>query len=250
MSENIFEACRDDWMFPTTSAGRRAAGMCLFEEDTQDKLKAEPHAQMVMESTSATTRAKAMSAVLDWVDMGDHTYNGMDELIVAIADADGDDDISEDEEELYNEIWREIPDAFLSYGCSASDIQAFVDGPGSDADAAAARLGSYMDKEMDAVEADDENLITGFAYGEEAVLESASAPEDSALRGILEATYKRRKVVRDGQIIVQNKRISGKVRVSAAQKAALRKARRKANTAAARVSRRKSMRVRKSHGLK
>ena len=65
---------------------------------------------------------------------------------------------------------------------------------------------------------------------------------------ILEATYRKQKVVRDGKVVKINKRISGKVRLSAAQKAGLRKARRKANTAA-RLHRKKSMRLRARRGM-
>jgi len=50
-------------------------------------------------------------------------------------------------------------------------------------------------------------------------------------------------------VVKINKRISGKVRLSAAQKAGLRKARRKANTAAARLHRKKSMRLRARRGM-
>lgn len=45
------------------------------------------------------------------------------------------------------------------------------------------------------------------------------------------------------------KRVSGKVRLSAAQKASLKKARRKANTSKAKLKRRKAMRIRQRRGL-
>ena len=243
---SIFESF-DDYMFPTTAMGKRAMG--IFEPEIKEGIESEPHIAVVMESVESTARAQAMSAVLDWVDMGEHTYGAMEELITAIADLDGDEDITEDEEAYYNDIWQQIPDAMLSYGCDINDVQAFVDGPGTEADAAAARLGTYLQNEMGQVRADNEHLITGFAYGEDAVIESASDPEDANILGVLEATYKRRKVVRDGKVVVKLKRVSGKVRLSAAQKAALKKARRRANTAAAKISRRKSMRIRKSRGM-
>lgn len=243
---NIFESA-DDYMFPTTAMGKRAMG--IFEPEIKEGVEIEPHIAVVMESVESTARAQAMSAVLDWVAMGEHTYGAMEELITAIADLDGDEDISEEEQEEYNDIWQQIPNAMLSYGCDVNDVQAFVDGPGTDADVAAARLGTYLQNEMDHVQADNEQLITGFAYGEDAVMESASDPEDANILGVLEATYKRVKVVRDGKVVVKPKRVSGKVRLSASQKAALKKARRRANTAAAKISRRKSMRIRKSRGM-
>ena len=66
---------------------------------------------------------------------------------------------------------------------------------------------------------------------------------------MLEATYKRRKVIRDGKVQVVNKRISGKVRLSAAQKAGVKKMLRKAHSATANLHRKKSMKKREKMGL-
>ena len=105
--------------------------------------------------------------------------------------------------------------------------------------AVAARVGAALEKTMESEEGDDGDIIADFASDEDAVLE-----------GVFEATYKRKKVIRDGKVKIVRKRVSGKVRLSAAQKAGLRKARRKAFTAKAKLHRRKSMRKRAQRGLK
>ena len=100
---------------------------------------------------------------------------------------------------------------------------------------------------MDENVLEDADIVAGFALGEKAVLESASY--DPKLKAVLEATYKKKRVVRDGKVVVAQKRVSGQVRLSAAQRAGLKKARRTAHTAAAKLSFRKSMKARKQKGL-
>jgi len=241
---NIFDSI-DDFMFPVTHQGRIQAGMVL--ESATEKKEAKAEDDGISEVARNTARAGAMSALLSWIDEGEYTYQALDEIVVVVSDLDGDFEISEEEEEEYNHIWAEMGDALLSLGADAKDAQALVDGPGKEADDAAARIGKALSEGMDEERADDDSLISGFALGEDAVLESVS--DDEVLHGILEATYKRKKVIRDGQVQVVRKRLSGKVRLSATQKSGLRKARRKAHTAAANLKRRKSMRMRKNRGL-
>lgn len=232
----------DDFMFPVSTQGMKKAGMILESAEPSDTDQ-----DQVTDLARTQARINAMTAVLQWVSLEDYSYNALDELVLVVADLDGDFEISEEEENAYNAIWTEVPDALLSLGCDKKDVETCVNGTKDDADGAAAKIGNYLKEELDTMEADDDEIITGFAVGEEAVFESAAG--DDVRIGILEATYKRKKVVRDGQVVTVRKRVSGKVRVSAAQKAALRKVRRKAHTAAANLARRKSMRVRKRRGL-
>ena len=59
--------------------------MGVFDHEIKESVEIEPHIAVVMESVESTARAQAMSAVLDWVAMGEHTYGAMEELITAIA---------------------------------------------------------------------------------------------------------------------------------------------------------------------
>lgn len=244
---NIFESGRDDFMFPTTRAGFFQTGQIFESADKKNKENEETDDDTISEAARASSRARAMSALLSWVEDGDYTYGALDETVIAVADLDGDFELSEEDEDEYNFIWAEMGDALLSLGVDLKDAQELVDGPGKDADDAAARIGAGLSKMLDEEEADDESLITGFAMGEDAILENVA--DDATLHGIMEATYKRRKVVRDGKVQIVRKRVSGKVRLSAAQKASLKKARRKANTSKAKLKRRKAMRIRQRRGL-
>lgn len=243
----IFANGNDDYMFPTTQPGIRAAGTILENASQCETGKGCVFETAIENDALANTRAKAMSAVLSWLEDGELSYNSLDETIIVVADIDGDYELTEEEEDYYSDIWNQIPDAMLSLGADIDDVQEFVNGPGTEADKAAARIGKALVAEMDATEADDDSLISGFVFGEDAILESCAY--DEKLRGILEATYKRKKVVRDGKVQIVKKRVSGKVRLSSAQKASLKKARRKANTATAKLARRKSMKIRATRGL-
>lgn len=244
----IFATGNDDYMFPTTQAGLRQSGMIL--ESANGDRKADGQGVLenaIDEYATASKRIDAMSAVLTWIEEGEYNYNALDETIVAVADLDGDFEITEAEEALYSDIWNEIPDALLTLGADKADVQELVNGPNDAADKAAARIGKLLSKKMDEEEADDDSLIAGFAFGEDAILESASY--DASLHGILEATYKRKKVIRDGQVQMVNKRISGHVRLSSAEKANMKNMRRKSHTAAANLARKKSMKKRKQLGM-
>lgn len=247
---NMFASGLDDFMFPTTREGMRESGMILESaapscENKRGEFGVVENA--VDDDAITSARASAMSAVLSWIEDGDFSYNSLDETVIVVADIDGDYELTEEEEAYYSNIWDQIPDALLTLGAKPNDVQEFVNGPTDAADNAAARMGKMLAEKMETEESDDDSLIAGFAFGEDAILESAAY--DEVLHGILEATYKKAKVVRNGEIQTVKKRVSGKARLSAAAKAGLRKARRKAHTATANLARRKSLKVRKNHGM-
>lgn len=247
---NPFDSGLDDYMFPTTQPGLAATGMILESANTPGKSHIGPLGVLenaVDEYATASIRVDAMAAVLTWIEEGDFFYNTLDETVVVVADIDGDYELTEAEENLYSDIWEQVPNALLTLGADKSDVQELVNGPNEEADKAAARIGKQLSEKMEKEEADDDSLIMGFAYGEDAILESASY--DDSLHGILEATYKRMKAVRDGEVKFIRKRTSGHVRMSAAQKGGLKLARRKSHTAGAELKRRKSMKLRKQRGM-
>ena len=101
---------------------------------------------------------------------------------------------------------------------------------------AAGRVFDYLVDNIGDDEDGDE--IDNFVFGKEA--------EES----MFDAVYKKKIVVRDGKKVKLNKRISGTVKLTGAQKAALKKARMKAHNAGAKIKRLKSMKLRKRLGLK
>lgn len=189
-------------------------------------------------------RSQAMSAVLEWAAEGEFTFIALDEFVLGMADLDGDAEISSDEEDVYNDIMRHVPDALLSLGAAPEDISAMIN---EEDDAAAARVGKTVAASLTEIKADDAEIVAGFAVGQDAILESVAYDEERHM--VLEASYKKQKVVRDGKVVIVRRRVSGAVRLSAAQRAALKKARRKANTSAAKLARRKSMKIRARRGL-
>lgn len=66
---------------------------------------------------------------------------------------------------------------------------------------------------------------------------------------MLDATYRKRMVIRNGKKVRVNKRVSGTVRLSGKQKLAIRKASLKARSAGAKARRMKSMKLRRKMGL-
>lgn len=184
----------DDPTFPSTKVGQRLEGLFESADSGAGKPADAPDAVEVFARQQA--RTQAMSAVLAWVEDGDYTYTALDEFICGVADLDGDFEISDEEEAVYNAIWQQVPDALQTLGADESDVNELVNSEDNDA---AARIGQKpWSADMDETTADDEEIIAGFALGEDAVFENASDdPEGRHM--ILEATYKRRKVVRDGK---------------------------------------------------
>lgn len=198
-----------------------------------------------MDLGDAQMRAMAMSAVLAWIEEGDFSYAAFDAMLIGVADLDGDEDLTEDEEAVYEEIWGLAADAMLTLGADMENVQEFLDG---ESDSAGEKLGTFLAGSMSDIPSSDDEIISSFATGEDgAVMECAAMEGNEDM--VLEAAFKKVKVIRGGKVVIKKKRISGKARLSAAQKAGLKKARRKANTSAAKLARRKAMKIRKSRGL-
>lgn len=252
---------RDDYMFPTTSAGMKQAGM-VFEgancqggkcdKDDCDKEKVnESVCESILEDavsnvSEAQVRSDAMSAVLGWIESGEYTYADLDNAILEVADLNGDLEIGEDEEEYYSDMWATVADALSTLGADKGDIQALYDGPGEDADKAGARIGADLSKKMDEVKEDDNDIILAFSMSNQAVLESAG----EGYEGIYEGVFKWMKKVVGGVVERVHKRVSGHgKKLTAAAKAALKKAQHFAQTGMAKIKRLKSFKIGQKRGL-
>lgn len=173
-------------------------------------------------------RSQAMSAVLGWVEEQDYSFDALNAFVIGIADIDGDEEISEDEEALYNALLEEIGSAMIVLGCDEDNVKTFLN---EEDDDAGLKVGEFLSEKLDNTEEDDEALVARFTVqGNDAVFEAMV------------------KKVRNGKVVLVRKKVK-KVRLSAAQRAALKKARRKAHTGAARLARKKAMKVRKNRGL-
>lgn len=149
-------------------------------------------------------------------------------MIIGAADVNIDGELTGDEIEVANEVGAAVYDYFLALGIEESDASAVLNGD----DDAAMRVRDFI-SEFD----EDDFNVDEFVFGEDA--------QDS----LYDAAYKKALAVRDGKKVMINKRVSGAVKLSAKQKAALRKAQMKSHGAGAKMKRMKSMKVRKKMGI-
>ena len=200
----------------------------LLEGRKADLTEEQVH-QLILESAKRSaaqnTLSDAAEAVFAWADEGDHTYDALDGFAQAIAGIFSDeDDVTEDQEDAYNEAWGHIANFMAACGLDDDTIEALADDEDDEAAAEAGALLASVDEE------DRDELEAAF------VVSGSSTDE------MLNEAFK--KVVRNGEIKLIKKRLRKK-RLTAAQKSALKKARRKAHTGAAKIARKKSMKIRR-----
>ncbi len=251
---NIFESYRDDYTFPTTSQGLRQMGMV---EEKVEEVK-EPE-KVIFESAvdvsyDTYTRSDAIAAVLSWRDEGEYTYDAMAAAISEVADIDYDGEISDDEEETYNELWGIAADAMAYLGAKQEDIVAFYGGPSEEADKAGERIAKQIKDELEGMTDSDDDLIMAFAMGSQNIVtenaESLDAIYEFALgklmKRVVHGVVKRtRKSLKKGY-----KMVAGKMKkMTAKMRLAVKKMLKKAHNGMANLRRKKSMRKRQSMGL-
>lgn len=188
-------------------------------------------------------RADVAAVVHEWAETPDDDLEDgegladrlMGMLLGLVVDGD-DTDLTEDEAALAQTYMELAASYLVSIGVSEDDAVAAV----SEGDNEAARRVADFVLSEDL----DDDAIDSFAFApdeQEPLFDSAE---------ILDAAYKMRTVVRGGQRMRVNKRISGSVKLSGAQRVALKKARARAFSAGAKMKRLKSMRMRAKLGLK
>jgi len=176
-------------------------------------------------------RAMGMASAMAWVENKEFTYADLDAIVVGMIDLDGDGEVSDDEEDDYNDLLSAVGNALVQLGGSAANVSSFFD---EEDDEQGKKLGRFIADKLDSLEMDNDEIVSRFA--------TASGEEDIVFESV-------KKVIRNGAVTFKRKRVK-KYRMSPAQKAALKAARRRANTAGARRNRAKSMRIRKQHGMK
>jgi hypothetical protein len=210
------------------------AGIWDFpEEETQAKQASVYLTGAVLDSAEEDMAEKmgksdAMAVALQWVEDGEYTYDALDNLVYGMTIEDPEADEPEVDEEAYTEMLNGVADALVELGASKDGVVSLLQ---DEDDEAGEIIGNKLSSVMDSATEDDYTLITRYAAG----------------GMILDAMQK---VVRNGEVTWIQKKPKRKRIMSAAQKAALKKARMKSNTAAAKAKRKKAMRVRKSAGMK
>lgn len=187
----------------------------------------------------ADIRLKTAAAVQQWaetddLDSGEGYADRLLSLLIGIADADMDGEIGEEEAELVSIAAEAAWDYLSAKGVSEDDLSALLNDWDNDAGTTVHEL--VVSKLPDGDEASAAE-IDDFAFG------------DGSDEAVMDATYRKKMVVRKGKKVRINKRVSGRVRLSAKQKMAVRKMLRKSHSAKATMRRAKSNRVRKQVGL-
>lgn len=193
----------------------------------------------VSEHASTDIRLKVAAAVQQWaetddLDSGEGYADRLLSLLIGIADADMDGEISDEESELVGIAAEAAWDYLAAKGVAEDDLSALLNDWDNEAGTTVQELVASKLPDGDEESADD---IDTFAFG------------DGGDEAALDATYRKKMVVRKGKKVRINKRVSGRVRLSAKQKMAVRKMLRKSHSAKATMRRAKSNRVRKQVGL-
>jgi len=229
MSEMLREAMR---RCPPASAPNRTL-------DSANNAEKEPTLDGADDYTLRDIQLSAVAAVQQWVeaddlDEGENSADRLLALFVGIADANKDGEITEEEQGVLEVALNAAWDYLVKMGVSEEDVETLLNDWEEDAAERVRDLvASVLPEGEDEAGADIDNFVF-----------SAEDQEPA-----LDAVYKKRLVIRGGKKVRINKRISGKVRLSAKQKVAIRKARMKSHSAGAMMRRMKSMRLRRKTGL-
>lgn len=179
----------------------------------------------------ADIRVRAVAAVHQWVEAddlgeGESYADRLLALMVGIADADKDGEITDDENDVINLALDAAYDYLLSADVPEDDASALLSDWAPDvADRVRELLASALP--------DDESgaAIDSFVFGE--------ADQEPAL----DAVYKLKMAIRNGRKVRIKKRISGTVRLTPRQKVAIAKMHRRSHSSAAMTRRLRSMRM-------
>lgn len=189
--------------------------------------------------TIADITMSAVSAVQQWaetddLDDGESYADRLMALVVGIADANKDGDITEDEQGVLEVALNAAWDYLVKCGATEEDAGALLnDWDDEAADRVRDLVASVLPEGDDEASAEIDNFVFS----------------DSDQEPALDAVYKMKMAVRNGKKMRIRKRISGTVRLSAKQKLAIRKARMKSHSAGAMMRRMKSMRLRRKMGI-
>ncbi|MCZ4061259.1 hypothetical protein O3W44_22270 [Pantoea sp. LMR881] len=221
---------------PLANAGDSDTAMLESSKDKQNQEEKKANKkplddaifEAVQQKNKQDERGTAASTVIGWANGSEPTSSDFDDLALGLAgieDDEGDDEITDAQIDSYNYWLDLLADAAVSLGADQADVTAMID---EDDDDAAINVADGITGNVE----DEDEAIAVY---------SVSGNDDA----MLEANIK---VVRAGQVILKKKR-PRKLRQTAKQRAALKKNRLRSHTASAKMSFRKSMKVRKKRGL-
>lgn len=215
------------------------------DADKEKKVNAETAGAMAVYD-SADNRLSVAASIQEWVetsqddlDDGETMSDRLFAFMVGIADENKDGEISPEEEVVITQAMENAVDYLVGKGANEDDAIALLNDGDEEA---ASRIIELLKTELPDGEEDSMDDVDNFAFSGE--------DQEPLLDSIMDAVYKKRIVIRAGKKLRINKRVSGTVRLSAAQKVGLRRARMKSHSASAKLHRAKSMRIRQRSGIK
>ena len=238
---------RQEAQFDATNSAKQAAES-IEVDPIDERIAAHATTQMRLAALQVAFMLAGIMSEVDFEDQELLPSELLDSLILESFVEDPEDDDDEIDSTVKTILSAHIADAMSTLGVDEDLINDVFD---SDVDIADAAIETVSEIILENMPADDEldDFISIFAYGDEATYDAMMKEEedtyDAAKKpltvgrktkrkvGNKTVTYKAVKAVRDGKIKVVNKRIGGNVRLSAAQKAALKKARKKSVTGTA-----------------
>lgn len=222
---------------PAVLRSNRAGGIkggFVFDAASEDEDRISKHD---LENIKMSTAA----AIQQWIETDDLEENETSSdrllaLMIGIADEDQDGELDDDEQAVLEAALECAWDYLAQKGVDEEDIDALLNDFDTDAaDRVRDLVASVLPEGSEESDAD----IDGFAFG-----------DDDSVSATMDAAYKMKVAVRGGKKVRIRKRVSGTVRLSAAQKLGLRKARMKAHSSAAKMRRKKSMKIRQKANIK
>lgn len=242
---------RQEAQFDATNSAKQAAES-IEVNPIDERIAAHSTTQMRLAALQVAFMLAGIMSEVEFEDQELLPSELLDSLILESFVEDPEDDDDEIDSTVKTILSAHIADAMSTLGVDEDLINDVFD---SDVDIADAAIETASEIILENMPADDEldDFISIFAYGDEATYDAMMKEEEDEDEGMYDAakkpltvgrktrrkvrgknvTYKAVKAVRDGKIKVVNKRIGGNVRLSAAQKAALKKARRKSTTGSA-----------------
>ncbi len=238
MYQNLLQ---DPAVLGLLNGGKRLDSACGEKKETDDRMVADSASAYAMQDITM----RAVASVQQWCETpasdledGEGMADRLFAMMVGIADDNKDGELDEAETAVVQMAMNAAWDYMVSKGVSEDDLDALFDTEDPEAaNAAAMRVCEFMAEKL--------------PDGDDA---SADEMDDWAFTSdqgsVFDAVYKKRMAVRGGKKVRIMKRVSGTVRLTGKQRLAIRKAGMKARSAGAMFKRMKSMRVRKSMGMR
>lgn len=181
-------------------------------------------------------RQEAMAIALSWVEEGDHSFEMLDSVVQGFVGIEDIDDLTDEDEELYEALFDAVGEAFVSLGAAEGKVEAFIE---SESDKEGQALGKDLSEKMDEQVLDDAVLLGRFAA-------EGSLDEGLDNGEVMDAAKEKR--IRNGKVYFKRKRTK-KYIMSAKQRQALKKAQRKSRSSMAKFNRARSNKVRERRGM-